>query len=193
MSEDRLICVAAQELRGVVGFGKQVGTETLCARLDRYETGKIIVLRALGGHLGQFAGASCCIARGVLVELSFCHFLGAVIDNLLAWRAVEMDADEIAENSAAIVVAAFPHMKHAARIAETPAKGSGDLRQDGTGQRFYGFSGSLKIAGHLVLKTSIAVRASLTPRNLSAWYGDFSLPLGADDGWSIGVSGIASD
>ena len=42
--------------------------------------------------------------------------------------------------------------------------------------------GSLKIAGHLAFKTSIAVRASLTPRNLSAWYGDFSLPLGAGDG-----------
>jgi hypothetical protein len=53
--------------------------------------------------------------------------------------------------------------------------------------------GSLKIAGHLARKTSIAGRASLTPRNLSAWYGDFSLPLGAGDGWSIGVSGIGSD
>ena len=50
-----------------------------------------------------------------------------------------MDADGIAENNAAIVVAAFPHMKHPARIAETPAKGSGDLRQDGTGQRLNGF------------------------------------------------------
>ena len=123
-------------LRDVDG---RVGKETLCARLDGYETGKIIVLRALGGHLGQFAGASCGIARGVLVELSFCHFSGAVVDNFLAWRAVEMDADGIAENGAAIVVAAFPNMKHAARIAETPAKGSGDLRQDGTGQRLNGF------------------------------------------------------
>ena len=119
--------------------GGRVGKETLCARLDGYETGKIIVLRALGGHLAQFAGASCGHARGILVELSFCHFSGAVVDNFLAWRAVEMDADGIAENSAAIVVAAFPHMKHAARIAKTPAKGSGDLRQDGTGQRLNGF------------------------------------------------------
>ena len=126
------------------------------------------LFRALGGDLGQFAGAFRGTARGVLVELSFCHFSGAVVDNFLAWRTVEMDADEIAENGAAIVVAAFPHMKHAARIAETPAKGSGDLRQDGTGQRFYVF-GSLKIAGHLTFKASIAVRASLIPRNLSAW------------------------
>ena len=116
-----------------------VGKETLCARLDGYETGKIIVSRALGGHLGQFAGESRGTARGILVELSFCHFSGAVVDNFLAWRTVEMDADGIAENGAAIVVAAFPHMKHAARIAETPAKGSGDLRQDGTGQRLNGF------------------------------------------------------
>ena len=92
--------------------------ETLCARLDDYETGKIIVLRALGGHLGQFAGAFCGTARGIFVELRFCHFSGAVVDNFLAWRAVEMDADEIAENGAAIVVAAFPHMKHPACIAE---------------------------------------------------------------------------
>jgi hypothetical protein len=117
----------------------RVGKETLCARLDGYETDKIVVLRALGGHLGQFAGASCGIARGILVELSFCHFSGAVVDNFLAWRAVEMDANGIAENGAAIVVAAFPHMKHPARIAETPAKGRGDLRQDGTGQRLNGF------------------------------------------------------
>src|ERR1019366_762368 len=94
----------------------RVGKETLCARLDGYETDKIVVLRALGGHLGQFAGASCGIARGVLVELIFCHFSGAVVDNLLAWRAVEMDTDGIAENGAAIVVAAFPYMQHPARI-----------------------------------------------------------------------------
>jgi hypothetical protein len=99
----------------------------------------LIVLRALAGHLGQLAGASRGAARGVLVELSFCHFTGAVVDNFLAWRAVEMDADGIAENGAAIVVSAFPYMKHAARIAETRAKGSGDLRQDGTGQRLNGF------------------------------------------------------
>ena len=117
----------------------RVGTETLCARLDGCDTGKTIVLRALGGHLGQFAGASCGAARGILVELSFRHFSGAVVDDFLAWRAVEMDADGIAENGAAIGVAAFPHMKHPACIAETPAKGSGDLRQDGTGQRLNGF------------------------------------------------------
>ncbi len=113
--------------------------ETLRARLDEYETGKIIVSRALGGHLGQFPGASCGTARGIFVELRFCHFSGAVVDNFLAWRAVEMDADGIAENDAAIVVAAFPHMKHPACIAETPAKGRGHLRQDGTGQRLNGF------------------------------------------------------
>ena len=95
----------------------RVGKETLCARLEGYETGKIIVSRALGGHLGQFAGASRGAARGILVELSFCHFSGEVVDNFLAWRAVEMDADGVAENGAAIVLAAFPHMKHAAPIA----------------------------------------------------------------------------
>ena len=59
----------------------RVGKETLCARLDGYETGKIIVLRALGGHLGQFAGASCGHAGGILVELSLCHLSGEVVDN----------------------------------------------------------------------------------------------------------------
>jgi hypothetical protein len=42
--------------------------------------------------------------------------------------------------------------------------------------------GSLKIVGHLTFKTSIAVRASLTPRNLSAWWGGLSLLVGAGDG-----------
>ena len=122
MREEQLTLAMLRDADG------RVGKETLCARLDGYETGKTIVLRALGGHLGQFAGASCGTARGILVELSFRHFSGAVVDNFLAWRAVDMDADGIAENSAAIVVAAFPHMKHAARISETPAKGSGDFR-----------------------------------------------------------------
>ena len=52
-----------------------------------------------------------------------------------------MDADGIAETGAAIVVTAFPNVRRAARIAETPAKGSGDLGQDGTGQRLNGFWG----------------------------------------------------
>ncbi len=65
------------------------------------------LLRALGGHLGQFTGALRGIARGVLVELSFCHFSGAVVDNFLAWRTVEMDADGVAKNGAAIVVWLF--------------------------------------------------------------------------------------
>ena len=46
----------------------RVGKETLCARLDGYETDKIVVLRALGGHLGQFAGASRGAARGIRVD-----------------------------------------------------------------------------------------------------------------------------
>ena len=77
------------------------------------------LFRALGGDFGQFMRAFRGTARGVLVELSFCHFSGAVVDNFLAWRTVEEDADGVAKKRAAIVVAAFPNMKHAARIAES--------------------------------------------------------------------------
>jgi hypothetical protein len=75
-------------LRDVDG---RVGKETLCARLDGYETGKIIVLRALGGHLGQFAGASCGHARGILVELTFaiCRARSSTTSNRLS-RKVEI-------------------------------------------------------------------------------------------------------
>jgi hypothetical protein len=49
---------------------------------------------------GQFTRAFRGAARGVLVELSFRHFSSALVDNFPAWRAVEMDADGIAENAA---------------------------------------------------------------------------------------------
>jgi hypothetical protein len=80
-----------------------------------------------------------------------------------------MDADGVAENGAAIVLAAFPHMKHAAPIAprlQPRAAATRDKTELASGLMVFG---SLKIAGHLARKTSIAVRASLTPRNLSAW------------------------
>ena len=109
------------------------------SKIVEAENVSIAPLRSLfGGLFGQFTGAFCGAVR-VSGELSFRHFAGFVVDNFLGWRAVEIDADGIAKNSAAIGVAAFPHMKHAARIAGSPAKRSGDLRQNGAGQRPNGF------------------------------------------------------
>jgi len=83
----------------------------------------------------QLAVASSGLAHGDSFELSLRQFAVAVVDRIFAWRAVEIDADGIAENGAAIGLTAFPHQHHAARIAASPTERGGDFSRDRTRKR----------------------------------------------------------